>query len=75
MQERDTQTKNINKKFWEEQIAYFPWYDTDRIENDVFNNSSIVACVFITVVTFLPSRCLPTTGGYTYRHRLMGRIF
>jgi hypothetical protein len=22
-------------KFWEELIAYFPWYDTDRIENDV----------------------------------------
>jgi hypothetical protein len=31
------------KKFWEEVIAYFPWYDTDRIENDAFNNSSIVA--------------------------------
>jgi hypothetical protein len=24
-----------NKKLWEELIAYFPWYDTDFIENDV----------------------------------------
>jgi hypothetical protein len=47
-----------NKKFWEELIAYFPWYDTDHIENDAFNNSSIVAFVFFTAVTFLPSRCL-----------------
>jgi hypothetical protein len=23
-----------NKKFWEELIAYFPWYDTGRIENE-----------------------------------------
>jgi hypothetical protein len=33
------------KKFWEELIAYFLWHDTDRIENDVRNNSSIVAYV------------------------------
>jgi hypothetical protein len=56
---------NNNKKFWEELIAYFPWYDTDPIENDVSNNSSIVACVFVTAVTFLPSSCLETLGGYT----------
>jgi hypothetical protein len=31
-----------NKKFWEELIVYFPWYDIDRIENDVSNNSSIL---------------------------------
>jgi hypothetical protein len=53
-----------NKKFWDELIAYFPWYDTDRIENDVSNNSSIVACVFVAAATFLPSRCLATTGGF-----------
>jgi hypothetical protein len=35
----------MNKKFWEEIIAYFPSYDTDRIENDASNNFSIVACV------------------------------
>jgi hypothetical protein len=50
-----------NKKFCEELIAYFPWYDTGRIEN-VSNNSSIVACVLVTAVTFLPSRCLATRG-------------
>jgi hypothetical protein len=53
-----------NKKFWEELIAYFPWYDTDRIENGVSNKSSIVACVFVTAVTFLPSRCLATIGAF-----------
>jgi hypothetical protein len=56
------------KNFWEELIAYFPWYDMDRIESDVSNHSSIVACVFVTAVTFLPSRCLAMIGGYTYRH-------
>jgi hypothetical protein len=55
---------NINQKFWEELIAYFPWYDMDCIENDVSNNSSIVACVFVTAVTFLPSRCLVKIGGF-----------
>jgi hypothetical protein len=49
-----------NKEFWEELIAYFPWYDTGDFENDASNNSSIVACVFVTAVTFLPSRCLAT---------------
>jgi hypothetical protein len=51
-----------NKKFWEELTAYFPWYDTGHIENDASNNSSIVPCVFVTAVTFLPSRCLATIG-------------
>jgi hypothetical protein len=27
--------------FWEELIAYCRWYDTDRIENDSSNNSSL----------------------------------
>jgi hypothetical protein len=27
-----------DKKFWEELIAYFPWYDTGHIENDASNN-------------------------------------
>jgi hypothetical protein len=38
---------------------HFPWYDTGHIEN-ASNNSSIVANVFVTSVTFLPSRCLTT---------------
>jgi hypothetical protein len=36
-----------NKKFWEELIADFPWYDTGHIENDASNNFYI-ACVFVT---------------------------
>jgi hypothetical protein len=54
-----------DKAFWEELIAYFPWYDTGHIENNVSNNSSIVACVFVTAVTFLPSRWLATIGGFS----------
>jgi hypothetical protein len=62
------------KKFWEEVIAYFPSYDAGHIENDASNNSSIVACVFVTAVRclatiggFLPSRCLATIGN-THAH-------
>jgi hypothetical protein len=51
------------KKFWKELIAYFPRYDTDRTENDVFNDF-IFACVFVTAVTFLPSRCTATIRGF-----------
>jgi hypothetical protein len=51
------------EKFWEELIAYFPSYDTGRIEN-VSNNSSVVACVFVAAVTFLPSRYLTMTSGF-----------
>jgi hypothetical protein len=54
--------QNKNKKVWEELIAYFPLYDTGHIENDMSNNSTIVVCVFVTAVTFLPSRCLVTIG-------------
>jgi hypothetical protein len=52
----------INKKFCEELIAYFLWYDTGHIENEASKNLSIVLCVFITAVTYLQSRCLATTG-------------
>jgi hypothetical protein len=52
------------KKFWEELIVYFPWHDTDPTENAASNNS-VVACVFIAAVTFLPSFCLATIGRYT----------
>jgi hypothetical protein len=57
-----------NKKFWEDLIAYFPRYDTDHIDNDASKSSSTVACVFVAAVKFLPSRCLATIGGDTYRH-------
>jgi hypothetical protein len=52
------------KKFWEELFTYFPWYDTGHIENDATKNSSTVACVFVTAVTFLPSRCLAMMRGF-----------
>jgi hypothetical protein len=54
-----------NKKFWEELMIYFPWYDTDRTENDASNNSFIVAYVFVATVMFLPSRCLVTIATQT----------
>jgi hypothetical protein len=55
----------INKKFCEELIACFPWYDTGHIENDAPNtSSSIVACVFVIAVTFLPSRSPATIRRY-----------
>jgi hypothetical protein len=38
------------------------------MEEDISNNSSIVACVFVAAVPFLQSRCLATIGECTYRH-------
>jgi hypothetical protein len=44
--------------------------------NDASNNSSIVACVFVTAVTFLPIRCLATTGGFLpSRYQATIRVF
>jgi hypothetical protein len=56
-------TRNY-KKYCEELIAYVPSYDTSHNKNDPSNNSSIVACVFVTAATFLPSSCLATIGGF-----------
>jgi hypothetical protein len=39
----------------------------DRIENDTLNNC-VVACLFVTAVTFLPSPYLAAIRGYKYRH-------
>jgi hypothetical protein len=61
---RELDMEEWDIKFWEELIAYFPWYDTGHIENDAFNNSSIVACVFVIAVMFLPSRFLATIGDF-----------
>jgi hypothetical protein len=42
------------KKLWEELVMpAFLWYDTDRIENDASNKSSIFASVFVVAVKFL----------------------
>jgi hypothetical protein len=58
----ETEIQTHYKKFWAELIDYFRLYDTDRIENDAYNNS-IVACVFVAAVTFLLSRSIATIGG------------
>jgi hypothetical protein len=63
-----------SKKFTEELIAYFPWYDTGYMENDASNNSSIVACIRYrgnvftkplpdNDIALLQSRCLATICG------------
>jgi hypothetical protein len=40
------------------------------MENDAFNNSSIVACVFVAVGTCLPSCCLAVIRGiYIQTHK------
>jgi hypothetical protein len=50
-------------------------HDTDLIENDASNNSSIFACVFVAAVKFLQNRCLATIRGMQIQmHRLTGGI-
>jgi hypothetical protein len=61
-----------NKKFWEELITYFPLYDTDRIENEAFNNS-IVACIRCRGNVFI--ELWPSKDMDTYTYRLMGGIY
>jgi hypothetical protein len=63
-----------NKKFWEELIANFSWYDMGRIENDACNNSSIAACVFIAAVTFF-TEPLPSKDRGIRIYRLMRGIY
>jgi hypothetical protein len=55
--ERSVQNKY--KKFWEELTAYFPFIRHGPHRKRHIQNSCI-ACVFVTAVTFLPSRCLET---------------
>jgi hypothetical protein len=45
------------------------------MENDTSNNYSIVACVLVEAVTFLPSRSLATIVVYTYRYKDWWEIF
>jgi hypothetical protein len=62
----NTRTHKVAKSTeLEELIVNFVSYDTDHIDNDASNNSSIVACVFVVMGTFLPSRCLATIAEYT----------
>jgi hypothetical protein len=37
----DLMNLTLDKKFWEELIAYVPWYDTYFIEDNASNNSSV----------------------------------
>jgi hypothetical protein len=37
---------NYNKKLWDELIATFLWYDTDRMENDA-SNKVLYCCLRI----------------------------
>lgn len=52
----------------------FPQYDTDRIENDECNYSSISPCLFVAAVTFLES--LHSNDGRIHKQpqRLVGGI-
>jgi hypothetical protein len=43
------------------------YYNTDGIESDANNNSSIVVCVFVAKRTCLSSCCVATGGGM-HRH-------
>jgi hypothetical protein len=56
------------RKFWEWLLPAFLSYDAS-------NNYSIVACVFVAVVTFLPNRCIATIGVHINTRRLMGGIY
>lgn len=48
--------------------------DADSIENDTFNNSSIVAFVLVTAVTFF-SQPLPSNEKGIQTHTLRGGIY
>jgi hypothetical protein len=65
----------VNKKFREELLTYFPWYDKGHIENEVSNNSSIVTCAFIITVNVstdpLPSN---NRGIFTEMSRYLATI-
>jgi hypothetical protein len=62
----------ISRHFRKNRSPTFLWNDTDHIEN-VSNYFSVVAYIFIAVVTFLPSCCLAAIRKYA--HRLMGGIY
>jgi hypothetical protein len=66
----------LNKKFWEELIACFHLIrHRPHIKRRVHKFFSIVACVFVAAVKFLPSRCLATTGIHIEAHRLTEGIY
>jgi hypothetical protein len=53
----------LKQKVWGELISCFPLIQQGSEEkNYASNNSTIVACLFVVAVTFLPSRCQATVG-------------
>jgi hypothetical protein len=56
--------------------ATFLRYDTDRIENNASNISSILACVFLTAVDVF-TESLPSNdrGTQVQTHRLIGGVY
>jgi hypothetical protein len=59
---------NLNKLFWEELIAYFPLIRHVPYRKRLVQQLFYCYIVFVVVVTFLPSSCLTTIVGHTYRH-------
>jgi hypothetical protein len=53
---------HMRNKFWEELIAYFSSYHTDRTENNASSITSIVVCELV-------------AAGYVYKHRLSREIY
>jgi hypothetical protein len=68
---------SLNKKFWEELIAYFPLIRHGPHTKKDFSYNSFVACIFVAAVAFLLIRCLATIEGYIhiYIDRVMGGIY
>jgi hypothetical protein len=62
----------MNKKFWEELIAYFSSLHNEYLirygphKNTASSSSSVVACVFIATGTCLRNRCLATLCGHRH---------
>jgi hypothetical protein len=64
-----TSEDTINKKFWDELLAYFPltrhgWLKKRRVQK-LFYCCLCIRCRG----NVLPSRCLATIVGYTYIHK------
>jgi hypothetical protein len=56
-----------NKKLWRNKSSVFHSCKIESMQNDSLN-SSIVASVFVTAVTFLPNNYLGKKWGYCRRH-------
>jgi hypothetical protein len=62
---------SINKKFWEELMAYFPLIRDGPYRKRRPQTILLMLRVFVATGTCIPSRCLATTSGDTYTDRLM----